>query len=31
MDGKEVDDRYPVDTFLFTADNVDEYGTDGWQ
>ena len=31
MDGKEVDDRYPVDTFLITADNVEEYGTDGWQ
>lgn len=31
MDGKEVEDRYPVETFLITADNVDEYGTDGWQ
>lgn len=31
MDGKEVDDRYPVETFLITADNVDDYGTDGWQ
>lgn len=31
MEGKEVEDRYPVDTFLITADNVKEYGTDGWQ
>lgn len=31
MDGKEVDDRYPVDTFLITGENVEEYGTDGWQ
>ncbi|MDO4522450.1 MAG: sugar ABC transporter substrate-binding protein [Eubacteriales bacterium] len=31
LDGEEVDDRYPVETFLITADNVDEYGTDGWQ
>lgn len=31
MEGKEVEDRYPVDTFLITADNVEEYGTDGWQ
>ncbi len=31
MAGEEVEDRYPVDTFLITADNVDEYGTDGWQ
>lgn len=29
--GEEVDDRYPVETFLITADNVAEYGTDGWQ
>lgn len=31
MSGKKLDDRYPVDTFIITADNVDEYGTDGWQ
>lgn len=31
LEGKEVDDRYPVDTFLITADNVADYGTDGWQ
>lgn len=29
--GKEVEDRYPVKTFLITADNVAEFGTDGWQ
>ncbi len=29
--GKEVEDRYPVETFLITADNVNDYGTDGWQ
>ncbi|MGL6199366.1 MAG: sugar ABC transporter substrate-binding protein [Lachnospiraceae bacterium] len=31
LDGEEVDERYPVETFLITADNVEEYGTDGWQ
>ncbi|MDL2296202.1 sugar ABC transporter substrate-binding protein [Lachnospiraceae bacterium OttesenSCG-928-E19] len=31
LDGEEVDERYPVETFLITADNVDEYGVDGWQ
>lgn len=31
MNGEEVDDRYPVETFLITADNVKEYGTEGWQ
>ncbi len=31
LDGKKVDDRYPVETFLITSDNVEEYGTDGWQ
>ena len=31
MEGKEVEDRYPVETFLITADNVNDYGTDGWQ
>ena len=29
--GEEIDDRYPVETFLITADNVADYGTDGWQ
>lgn len=31
MAGETVEDRYPVDTFLITADNVADYGTDGWQ
>ncbi len=31
LDGETVDERYPVETFLITEDNVDEYGTDGWQ
>ncbi len=29
--GEAVDDTYPVETFLITADNVADYGTDGWQ
>lgn len=31
LDGKEVESFIPIKTFLVTADNVDEYGTDGWQ
>ena len=31
LKGEKVDARYPVPTFLITADNVAEYGTDGWQ
>lgn len=31
LDGEDLDPRYPVPTFLITADNVAEYGTDGWQ
>ena len=31
LDGKEVESFIPIDTFLVTADNVDQYGTDGWQ
>ena len=31
LDGEEIDDRYPVETLLITADNVADYGTDGWQ
>ena len=30
-DGKKVKDKYPAETFLITADNVNDYGTDGWQ
>lgn len=31
MAGEKVEDRYPVETFLITSDNVKDYGTDGWQ
>jgi len=31
MNGENVDERYPVETFLINADNVGEFGTDGWQ
>lgn len=31
LDGKTVEKNIVVDTFLITKDNVDEYGTDGWQ
>ncbi len=31
LDGEEVEEYIPIETFLITADNVDEYGTDGWQ
>lgn len=29
--GETLEDRYPVETFLINKDNVDQYGTDGWQ
>ena len=29
--GEEVEDRYPIETFLITADNVADFGTEGWQ
>lgn len=29
--GEEVEEFIPIETFLVTADNVDEFGTDGWQ
>ena len=31
IDGQDVEAFIPIETFLITADNVDEYGTDGWQ
>ncbi len=31
MKGEEVEARYPVETFIITGKNVDQYGTDGWQ
>ena len=29
--GEEVEHKIDVDTFLITKENVDEFGTDGWQ
>ena len=29
--GEEVEERYPIDTFMINADNVADFGTDGWQ
>lgn len=31
LEGKEVEKNIVVDTFLITKENVEEYGTDGWQ
>jgi len=31
LDGEEVEEFIPIETFLITADNVDDFGTDGWQ
>ncbi len=31
MKGEKLEERYPVETFLITAENVQEYGTEGWQ
>lgn len=31
LDGETVEEFIPIETFLITADNVDEFGTDGWQ
>ena len=31
LDGEEVEEFIPIETFLITADNVDDYGTEGWQ
>ncbi len=31
MAGEKVDARYPVRTFLINADNVAQYGVEGWQ
>ena len=31
LDGETVEEFIPIETFLITADNVDESGTDGWQ
>ncbi|HHY64680.1 MAG TPA: sugar ABC transporter substrate-binding protein [Clostridiaceae bacterium] len=29
--GEKVDARYPVETFLITSENVNQYGIDSWQ
>lgn len=31
LGGQDVEAYIPIETFLITADNVDDYGTDGWQ
>ena len=31
LNGEEVEEFIPIETFLITADNVADYGTDGWQ
>lgn len=31
LEGKTLEKEVVVDTFLISKDNVDEYGTDGWQ
>ena len=31
LNGEEVESNIVVPTFLITADNVDQFGTDGWQ
>lgn len=31
LNGETVEEYIPIETFLVTADNVDDYGTDGWQ
>lgn len=31
LQGEEIDPEIVVDTFLITAENVAEFGTDGWQ
>ncbi len=31
LDGKTLEKNVVVDTFIITAENVDQYGTDGWQ
>lgn len=31
LDGETPEKEYPVDTFLINAENVEQYGIDGWQ
>ncbi len=30
-DGEEIEDRYPIDTFMINSDNIEEYDNGGWQ
>ena len=30
-DGAELEDRYPIPTFMINSDNIDEYNNGGWQ
>ena len=30
-DGEEIEDRYPIETFMINSDNIDEYNNGGWQ
>ena len=31
VDGEEVEDRYPIETFMINSDNIAEYNNGGWQ
>ena len=30
-DGEEIEDRYPIETFMINSDNIEEYDNGGWQ
>ena len=29
--GEEIEDRYPIETFMINSDNIEEYNNGGWQ
>jgi len=31
LDGEEIEDRYPIETFMINSDNIEEYNNGGWQ
>ena len=31
VDGEEIEDRYPIETFMINSDNIEEYNNGGWQ
>ena len=31
LDGEELEDRYPIETFMINSDNIEEYNNGGWQ